>query len=95
MISHISHLSMPGWFVKNLRAANTIASTSYCMAKSDTQSFRGFKDRYTNYTFWCGCVSLQNAVKLTVNNDRLVIGTVKTMADKYGIDILIQAFALF
>lgn len=83
------------WLVrKNLRAANTIASTSYCMADQTRKVLGDLKIDIPITPFGVDMSAYKNAVKLTVNNDRLVIGTVKTMADKYGIDILIQAFAL-
>lgn len=83
------------WLVrKNLRAANTIASTSYCMA-DQTRKVLGDTELIIPITPFGVDMSLyKDAEKLEINDSRLVVGTVKTMADKYGIDVLIRAFAL-
>ncbi len=83
------------WVKGNLKAADAVASTSHCMAKQ-TQSVLPSLTRIaitpfgvdTNH-FASKCQPLSERKR-----DELVIGTVKTMAPKYGIDTLIHAFAL-
>lgn len=86
------------WLVrKNLRAADAVASTSHCMAEQ-TRSlepalhhipitpFGVDMDAYTGIA--------PPAAEKTDQAAPLVIGTVKTMAQTYGIDMLIRAFAI-
>ena len=78
---------------KNLQHATALASTSYAMAKETQKIFKhphvfitpfGVDEHYF-------CPDQRPKVK---NSEKIVIGTVKTLANKYGIDTLIQAFAL-
>ena len=78
---------------KNLKAADKIASTSHCMARQTQKILPSLKE--ISITPFGVETSIYNNIEETNKNDgQLVIGTVKTMADKYGIDILIDAFYL-
>lgn len=81
---------------KNLLSADNVASTSHCMAK-ETKSFTpelkniaitpfGVDTKYYD--------SLTDSLSNKDNTKEIVIGTVKTLAPKYGVDTLIRAFAL-
>lgn len=75
----------------NLRRATRIASTSNEMAAETLLLARGRREPYVT-PFGVDC-----RVFYPCNNrdvDTLTIGTVKTLARPYGIDVLIQAFAL-
>lgn len=86
------------WLVrKNLRAADAVASTSYCMA-AQTRSLVSDLHHISITPFgvdldaYAGiCPSHANVEDQSAP---LVIGTVKTMAPTYGIDTLIQAFGI-
>lgn len=82
------------WLVrKNLLAADVVASTSHCMAEQTRCIAPELK--YIAITpFGVDMQAYANAVSLVENNNKIVIGTVKTMASKYGIDTLIESFAL-
>lgn len=80
----------------NLLSSDKVASTSVCMAK-ETKSFTpklkdiaitpfGVDTKYYD--------SLTTPLSKRDNSSEIVIGTVKSLAPKYGIDILIKAFAL-
>ncbi|MGG4605777.1 glycosyltransferase [Paenalcaligenes sp. Me131] len=79
---------------KNLLAADAIASTSYCMAKQTKRIAPEIAE--ISVTPFGVDMSAYASIPLTGNTNAspLVIGTVKTMAKKYGIDTLIRAFAL-
>lgn len=81
----------------NLKSADKIGSTSFCMAKQ-TQSLISKKDLNIFITpFGVDTVyydSLTTSLSEKSDSDSIVIGTVKTLAPKYGIDTLINAFAL-
>ncbi len=79
---------------KNLKSATAIASTSICMAKK-TNELLNESDREIHITpFGVDTIKFQPINNLT-DKDTLTIGTVKTLEDRYGIDILIKGFALF
>lgn len=82
------------WLVrKNLLAADVVASTSHCMA-GQTRSIAPELGEIPITPFGVNMQAYAQAQPLVANNDKLVIGTVKSMASKYGIDTLIEAFAL-
>lgn len=82
------------WLVrKNLMASDMVASTSHCMAEQ-TRSIAPELGGISITPFGVDMQAYASAEALSTNNDKLVIGTVKTMASKYGIDTLIEAFAL-
>ena len=82
------------WLVKkNLKAADGIASTSHCMAEQT----RSLVPELSNISITPFGVEMQDfaiARPLEVNKKKIVIGTVKGMSAKYGIDTLIQSFDL-
>jgi L-malate glycosyltransferase len=83
------------WLVKkNLRAADQVASTSNCMAIQTQTLTPELKDiAITPFGVDLTCYSSIKP-EPAVQKTKLVIGTVKTMKHKYGIDTLIEAFAL-
>ena len=83
------------WLVKkNLRAADQVASTSHCMADET----RTLTPELTDIAITPFGVDLNAYVGLqpeaVAQKPKLVIGTVKTMKPKYGVDTLIEAYAL-
>lgn len=85
------------WLVrKNLLASTAVASTSICMAE-ETRSFTPELKNITITPFGVDTSyyqSLTSSLSARDNSDSIVIGTVKSLASKYGIDTLLQAFAL-
>jgi len=84
------------WVKGNLKAADAVASTSHCMAKQ-TRSLLPSLARIAITPFGVYInpfASMCQPLSERKPDDQLVIGTVKTMAPKYGIDTLIHAFAL-
>lgn len=83
------------WFVqKNLKAANKVASTSLCMAEQ-TRGLVGNLRDIAITPFGVDMSAYKNASPVFSRSGRqLVIGTVKTMNPKYGIDTLIKSFAI-
>ncbi|MBY5969543.1 glycosyltransferase [Halomonas denitrificans] len=81
---------------KNLLAADRVASTSHCMAERTlslcpelkTIAITPFGVDIEKYE-----LDSNNLQQIDASARPLVIGTVKTMADKYGIDTLITAFS--
>jgi glycosyltransferase involved in cell wall biosynthesis len=75
----------------NLSKADKILSTSHVMSK-ETQKYTAKSIQITPFgvdlsLFKKQCMELQN-------DDTFVVGNVKTLAPKYGIDVLIKAFKL-
>lgn len=83
------------WLVQsNLKSSDAVASTSICMAVQTRILAPELVDIPLT-PFGVDVNLYKNIVSVDANNDKaLVIGTVKTMAYKYGIDTLIDAFAL-
>lgn len=81
------------WLIrKNLYSANRLTSTSYCMMEQTLKIAPDLKP-FDVVPFG---VDMQKFTKLNnvkIQNE-IVIGTVKTLSEKYGIDLLIQAFAI-
>lgn len=78
----------------NLRAADAVASTSHCMAEV-THALAPTLGQIFITPFGVDMDAYADSVPMSrAQPGRWVVGTVKTMADKYGIDTLIQAFAL-
>lgn len=78
---------------KNLLAADRIASTSHCMARQTEK----IEPRVTNIAitpFGVDLSMFQSLSPLNLNTNKIVIGTVKSMAYQYGIDTLIHSFSL-
>lgn len=83
------------WLVRtNLYAADAVASTSVCMAEETRELAPKLSDiAITPFGVDRAAYAAIQPVAAE-NGDRLVVGTVKSMASKYGIDTLIDAFAL-
>lgn len=80
------------WLVRgNLQSARAVASTSECMARRT--SLVGSPNQVFVTPFGVD-VSLFKPAPAGDKKGKLVIGTVKTLSKKYGIDVLIHAFAL-
>jgi len=80
------------WLLRgNLRSAEAVASTSECMARRISRVFCPKRLFITPFG-----VDERLFKPAPPDDDRkkVVIGTVKTLSKKYGIDILIRAFAL-
>ena len=82
---------LKGWLLRcNLRKADAIASTSQAMARQVRQLLPGYGDvAVTPF----GIDTLRFTPQPQAH-EGVVIGTVKTLAPKYGIDVLLRAFAL-
>jgi glycosyltransferase involved in cell wall biosynthesis len=86
------------WLVRrNLSAADAVASTSHCMAEQ-TRSLLPALGHIAITPFGVDIEAYAGISPSPANKvdpaAPLVVGTVKTMAPKYGIDTLIQAFAI-
>ncbi len=83
------------WLVKkNLRAADRVVSTSHCMAEQTRTLTPELKD-ITITPFGVDLSAYQSIdIGGEIQTDKIIIGTVKTMKPKYGIDTLIEAFAI-
>lgn len=80
------------WLLKgNLKAATAIGSTSDCMAKKTMETFR---HRHVFITPFGIDERKFSPSENAREKSKIVIGTIKTLAPKYGIDTLIEAFAL-
>lgn len=83
------------WLIKtNLSAADAVASTSFCMAEHTRSLVPRLPDIHIT-PFGVDIAVFADIEPVSARHKQsLVIGTVKTMASRYGIDILIEAFAL-
>lgn len=86
------------WLVKkNLSSADTVASTSQCMAE-ETYKLISLKNDIAITPFGVdenSFLSNRQYKKLGfLNKHKIVIGTVKSLKPVYGIDLLIKSFAL-
>lgn len=93
-----SHIHKWG-VVSNLMAADAVASTSHCMAAQTRRLAQSLAEiAITPFGVDCDQFSpvlKQQSLKCAqVKNRPIVIGTVKTLAHTYGIDVLIKAFAI-
>lgn len=76
---------------KNLNYAALIASTSYCMAKQTEKIIGNREMVITPFG-----VDIEKFRKFPEKKNRsFIIGSVKTLTTKYGIDMIIKAFYLF
>jgi len=82
------------WLVKkNLRAADQLASTSHCMAEETRTLVPDLVDIAIT-PFGVDMRAYKGIEPVSANQKtKVVIGTVKTMLPKYGIDTLIEAYA--
>lgn len=81
------------WLLKlNLQVSTAIASTSYCMARETAKTYQHQHLFIT--PFGVDETVFAPTQKPTELKNKLVVGTVKTLKSKYGVDILIRAFSL-
>lgn len=76
---------------KNLRSADKICSTSHDMAKQTNTICKNLKE-ITVIPFGIDLKQFSDDLYRS-NHDYIVIGTVKTLEHKYGIDLLIKSFS--
>lgn len=80
--------------IQNLKAATAIASTSHCMAEQTRKLLPSLNNiAITPFGVDINQFSQVVPIKPT-NQGKIVIGTVKKLTSKYGIDTLIEAFNL-
>ncbi len=83
---------MHTWLLRgNIEAADAIGSTSECMAR-ETSRISNARPIYVT-PFGVDTQLFYPATKPADLHDCVVVGTVKSLSSKYGIDSLIQAFA--
>ncbi|EKT4485823.1 glycosyltransferase [Shewanella algae] len=75
----------------NLKSATALASTSHCMLKETCKTYNHSNAFIT--PFGVDHTLFTPEVPGYVSDERVVVGTVKNLSYKYGIDILIQAFS--
>ncbi len=83
------------WLRGNLRAADRVASTSHCMARQTRALCAGLNDIAVT-PFGVETEHFRKAAPPLPDRDTgkaIVVGTVKTLAPKYGVDTLLHAFA--
>lgn len=74
--------------IKNLNSYKAIASTSYCMAKETEQYLMKSQEIYIT-PFGVDIEKFKN-LNLEKQEDKIIIGIVKTLESKYGIEYLIR-----
>ncbi len=79
---------------RNLRNADEVASTSYCMAEETRKVLKDPKKKITVVPFGVD-VNRFRPLENIAEKDHFLFGTVKMLQFNYGIDLLIRAFALF
>ncbi|EAQ65690.1 putative glycosyl transferase [Marinomonas sp. MED121] len=79
----------------NLKSASAIASTSHCMLKVSDQIYKHPNSYVTPFGVDINHFKPKPKPKPKVGNrNKFTIGTVKYLSEKYGIDILINAFSI-
>ncbi|MCB9227365.1 MAG: glycosyltransferase [Chitinophagales bacterium] len=74
----------------NLKQADYILSTSHAMAKETKK----YTNKPIEITPFGVNLSLFRPIDIKKDNSKIILGTVKSLEKKYGIDILIKAFAI-
>ena len=77
--------------VRNLRAADWLCSTSHVMKDQTLSLFP--TPNISVIPFGIDTKKFNKIIDQRTDKEEIVVGTVKTLAPKYGIDILIRAFA--
>lgn len=77
---------------KNLYSADRLTSTSHCMMEQ-TLKIASSLQSFDIVPFGVDIQKFTKSNNVKIQDD-IVIGTVKTLSEKYGIDLLIQAFAI-
>lgn len=81
------------WLIrKNLYSADRLTSTSHCMMEQTLKIAPTLKS-FNIVPFGVDMQKFTKSNNVKMKNE-IVIGTVKTLSEKYGIDLLIQAFAM-
>ena len=78
----------------NILAADAIASTSHCMARQTTKISTSYPGKISITPFGVDMAAYCSISPLSPNKPTLTIGTVKEIDEQYGIDTLIEAYAL-
>jgi glycosyltransferase involved in cell wall biosynthesis len=79
------------WLLKgNLTYATAVASTSHCMVRKTAETFAHKKVFITPFGI---DAELFKSVPSDKDSKKLILGTVKTLKENYGIDVLIKSFA--
>lgn len=83
------------WIRKNIEGADLVASTSHCMAEQTLKIAPSLSNiEITPFGVDTNIFAQTEIEKTTsASTPSLIIGTVKTLAHKYGIDTLIEAYA--
>ncbi|MBK3432048.1 glycosyltransferase [Pseudomonas fluorescens] len=82
------------WLVtKNLKAADAVASTSLCMAVKTRALVPELQDIAIT-PFGVDMNAYSSCGSAVEKTHRITIGTVKTLAPKYGVDTLVKAFSI-
>jgi glycosyltransferase involved in cell wall biosynthesis len=84
------------WVRKNLLAADQVASTSHCMARQ-TRKIVSSLGEIAITPFGVDVdlfAKTVNQLHIKTEGEPIVIGTVKSLAPKYGVDTLIRAFTV-
>lgn len=80
---------------KNINFSDLIASTSHCMAKQTNSLLKKKRDiKITPFGVDLKRYNCINPLKNKDFDEKIIIGTVKVLAPKYGIDTLIKSFSI-
>lgn len=81
------------WLIRsNLKASTAVASTSHCMAREIAKTFQ--HEHVFITPFGVDDKQFRPGRKPAELESKVVIGTVKTLKSKYGIDTLIESFSI-
>lgn len=79
----------------NLKTARWVCSTSWVMAQATRRVYKNVDSKMTVTPFGVDLNRFKKQPELRLSDDStIMIGTIKTLEDIYGIDILIEGFAL-
>lgn len=83
------------WLVGNLQKADAVASTGVKMAEQVERLVKLDRDIYiTPFGVDVGSFAKVPVLRAKAEDESLIIGTVKSLAHVYGIDVLLKTFAL-
>ncbi|MBO6792745.1 MAG: glycosyltransferase [Balneolaceae bacterium] len=85
---------MKRFILNNIRNADVVCSTSRIMAKQ-IEKISGLDENLIEYTPFGINTEVFKHGGNKENNREIIFGTVKFLEDKYGIDVLLRAYALF
>ncbi len=79
----------------NLKTARWVCSTSWVMARATKRVYKNVENNMTVTPFGVDLDKFKKQPELRpIDDSTILIGTIKTLMDKYGIDTLIEGFAL-